>query len=184
MREAVRFCGPLKRATVCCEAGTLVCRLADRNRRRQAGDAAETRSSIDLGVSALATLSTGEVTIGPKSHKVAIKRLRRANKAVARKRRGSHNFRKAKARLRRVHRRIDAIRRDATHKLTTQLTMTYQSIGIEDLNVRGMASNRRLARAIMDGGFCELRRQLNVACAMLKSGTTFNSSLIAQKTSC
>ena len=184
MREAVRFCGPLKRATVCCEAGRRFVALQIETDDVKPVVQPKPAVGVDLGVSALATLSTGEVIVGPKSHKVAIKRLRRANKAVARKRRGSHNFRKAKARLRRVHRRIGAIRRDATHKLTTQLTKTYQSIGIEDLNVRGMASNRRLARAIMDGGFCELRRQLNVACAMLKSGTTFNPSLIAQKTSC
>ncbi len=57
--------------------------------------------------------------------------------------------------------RIAAIRRDATHKATTMLAKTYRRIGIEDLNVRGMARNRHLARSIMDGGFFEFRRQLN-----------------------
>jgi putative transposase len=52
------------------------------------------------------------------------------------------------------------IPRDATHKLTTRLTRTYKLIGIEDLNVRGMVANRSLARAVMDGGFAEFRRQL------------------------
>lgn len=116
---------------------------------------------VDLGVTALATLSTGEVIEGPRSHKAALKRLRRLNKAQARKRRGSANFRKAKARLTKLHARIANIRRDATHKLTTDLTKTYRVIGIEDLNVRGMSANRHLARAVMDGGFFELRRQLD-----------------------
>ncbi|MDD4933608.1 MAG: transposase, partial [Methylacidiphilaceae bacterium] len=56
---------------------------------------------------------------------------------------------------------IANIRRDATHKATTMLTKTYRRIGIEDLNVRGMARNRHLARSIMDGGFFEFRRQLD-----------------------
>ena len=160
MREEVRFSGPLKRATISCEAGRWFVSLIIETDDVKPVMQPETIVGVDLGVSALATLSTGEVIKGPKAHKVALKRQRRANKALSRKRRGSHNFRKAKARLQRVHRRIAATRRDATHKLTTQLAKTYKIIGIEDLNVRGMASNPRLARSIMDGGFHEFRRQL------------------------
>lgn len=60
-----------------------------------------------------------------------------------RKRKGSANRRKAKAKLARLHSRIAAIRRDATHKATNMLAKTYRRIGIEDLNVRGMVRNRR-----------------------------------------
>jgi putative transposase len=161
MREAVRFSGPLKRATVSREAGRWFVALQIETDDVQLVVQPEPVVGIDLGVSALATLSTGEVIEGPKAHKGALQRLRRANKAVARKRRGSANFRKAKRRLARVHSRIANIRRDATHKLTTRLTKTYATIGIEDLNVRGMAANHCLARAIMDGGFHEFRRQLD-----------------------
>ena len=108
----------------------------------------------------LATLSTGEEIVGPKPHKAMLKRLRRANKALARKRRGSRNSAKAKRRLGRLHARIGAIRRDALHKATTMLTKTYRWIGVENLNVRGMTRNRHLARAILDGGWSEFRRQL------------------------
>jgi putative transposase len=52
------------------------------------------------------------------------------------------------------------IRKDATHKATTRLVKTYWRMGLEDLNVRGMARNRCLARSILDGGFREFRRQL------------------------
>jgi putative transposase len=116
---------------------------------------------VDLGVNALATLSTGTTIEGPRAHKAALLRLRRANKALARKRRGSANFRKAEARLARTHARVANIRRDATHKGTTPLAKTYRLIGIEDLNVRGMARNRHLARSVSDGGFREFRRQLD-----------------------
>ena len=62
--------------------------------------------------------------------------------------------------LRTVPGRVANIRRDATHKATTMLAKTYRRIGIEDLNVRGMVRNRRLARSIMDGAFGEFRHQL------------------------
>ena len=93
--------------------------------------------------------------MAPKAHAAALRRLRRANKALARKRRRSANCRKAKTRLIRLHRRIGAIRRDATHKPTTRIAKTFAVIGIEDLNVRGMVRNRHLARAVSDGGFHE-----------------------------
>jgi len=160
MREEARFTGPLKRATVSCEAGRWFVSLLIDTDDVQPVVQPEAAVGIDLGVTTLATLSTGEAIEGPKSHAAALKRLRRANKAMARKRRGSANARKAKARLGRLHRRIGAIRRDATHKLTTRITKTYSVIGIEDLNVRGMVRNRCLARAVSDGGFHEFRRQI------------------------
>jgi putative transposase len=160
MREAVRFTGPLKRATVSCEAGRWFVSLLVETTDVQPVAQPEPAVGIDLGVTTLATLSTGETIEGPKSHKAALTRLRRANKAMARKRRGSRNAKMAKARLARLHHRVAAIRRDATHKLTTRVTKTYAVIGIEDLNVRGMVRNRHLARAVSDGGFHEFRRQI------------------------
>ena len=52
------------------------------------------------------------------------------------------------------------------HKLTTKLTTRYRTIAIEDLNVRGMLSNRKLARSVADMGFYEFRRQLSYKAEM------------------
>ena len=71
-----------------------------------------------------------------------------------------------KARLARLHARIANIRRDATHKATTRIARGWRRIVVEDLNVRGMAANRRLARSIMDGAFHEFRRQLDYKATM------------------
>ena len=163
MREAVRFNGQLKRATISCEAGRWFVSVMV-----ETGDVKPVMPpmpfvGIDVGSKTLATLSTliaEEEIEGPKAHKAALKRLRRANKALARKRRASANFRKAKARLAKLHRRIGAIRRDVTHKLTTRITKTFAVIGIEDLNVRGMLRNHRGARGIADASFFEFRRQI------------------------
>ena len=166
MREALRFSGPAKRATVSLAGGRwFVSVMVETNDvKLVAHPLAEV--GVDLGIKALATLSTGEVVQGPKAHKAALKRLRRANKTLARKRRGSANFRKAKARLARLHARIADIRKDATHKLTTRLAKTYAVIGVENLNVRGMAANGKLARSVMDSSFFEFRRQLAYKCKL------------------
>ena len=63
-------------------------------------------------------------------------------------------------RVARCHARVVSMRGDALHKLTTGLVRTYGRIVIEDLNVKGMVRNRRLARAVSDMGFGEFRRQL------------------------
>jgi hypothetical protein len=114
MREAVRFSGPLKRATVSYEGGRwFVSLMIDTNDVQPVEHPLDV-VGVDLGITALATLSTREIVTGPKAHAAALKRLRCWNKALSRKRRGSANFRKVKARLAKLHARITNIRRDAT----------------------------------------------------------------------
>lgn len=115
---------------------------------------------VDLGVSTLATLSTGETFTGPKALRSLLARLKRLSRSLSRKVKGSRNYARAKMKLARLHARIADIRRDALHQLTTSITRRFHTIGIEDLNVKGMLGNHRLARAIADMSFGELRRQL------------------------
>lgn len=160
MREAVRFSGKLKRVTVSREADQWFASVMIETDDVQPVQQPCAVVGVDLGIKTLAVLSDGMEVEGPKAHKALLKRLRRSSRNLSRKRKGSANRRKAKAGLARLHARISHIRKDATHKLTTMLAKTYRCIGIEDLNVRGMARNRSLARSVMDGGFFELRRQL------------------------
>jgi putative transposase len=73
---------------------------------------------------------------------------------------GSAHWHGTKAKLGRLHARVAAIRNDALHKLTTRLTTTYQQIVIEDLHVKGMVQNHKLARAISDRGLGRFRQML------------------------
>ena len=166
MCEALRFTGRIVSATVS--------RRADRWHVSIIVDAtdaslppAENQGGvgIDLGVSVLATLSTGEQWPGPKALRSLLDRLRRLSRSLSRKEKGSRNRDRAKRRLARLHARIANLRRDSLHKLTTNLTRRFHTIGIEDLNVKGMLANHRLARAIADIGFRELRRQLEYKAA-------------------
>ncbi|WP_326638750.1 IS607 family element RNA-guided endonuclease TnpB [Streptosporangium sp. NBC_01755] len=125
---------------------------------------------VDLGVKALAVLSTGQVVDNPRHHRSALRRLRRLNRQLARqagprtsaggRREPSARWRKTKAALGKAHARAARQRRDGLHKLTSELARLYGTVVVENLNVSGMLANRRLARAVADVGMGEVRRQL------------------------
>jgi putative transposase len=121
---------------------------------------------VDLGLHALATLSTGEKIGGMKPYKAQMRRLQRLSRNLSRKKKGSRNREKAKMKLARLHARIADTRQDALHKLTTELTRRFAVIGIEDLNVKGMQRNHHLARSVADMSFFEFRRQLEYKAGM------------------
>ncbi len=166
MREPLRFTGKVVSATVS--------RTADRwfvsitvDTADPPGRPAENQGvvGVDVGVTALATLSTGETIAGPKPHTALLRRLRRLSRSLSRKQKGSRNRARARRKLARLHARIANIRQDAMHKLTNELARRFHTIVIEDLNVRGMLANRHLARCIADMGWGKFRRQLEYKAA-------------------
>lgn len=125
----------------------------------------QARVGIDLGLKTLAVVADGDAQLlhrweGVKALKSAEARLRRANKAYSRTKSGSAGRARAARRLGSIHARIAALRRSLLHEITTTLACRYGSVAIEDLNTTGMLANRKLARAVADASFGELRRQL------------------------
>jgi putative transposase len=163
MRETLRFTGKIMSATISRVADRWFVSINVDTQDDSHLPEAKNQGAVgvDLGVSALATLSTGEAVAGPKAYKALLCRLQRLSRGLSRKVKGSENRKKAKVKLARLHARIGNIRRDALHQLTTDLTRRFHTVGIEDLNVKGMMANRHLSRSVADMGFFEFRRQLD-----------------------
>ncbi|MEV0459957.1 RNA-guided endonuclease InsQ/TnpB family protein [Catellatospora methionotrophica] len=115
---------------------------------------------VDAGLDSLLTLSTGEKITNPRHERADRQRLARAQRGLARKQKGSANRAKARIRVGRIHARIADRRRDHLHQLTTRLVRETQAIVIEDLTVANVVKNHRLARAISDAAWRQLRTML------------------------
>ncbi len=144
------------------------------------GDRAGPAVGVDIGVSALAVLSTGERVPNPKHLSRYQRRITRRQRELSRRcgpgkgRKPSKRWTDASARLARVHGKVARARADGLHKLTTRLANSYPVVVVEDLNVAGMTASARgsghwrgkagLNRAILDVAPGELRRQLGYKC--------------------
>src|SRR5215467_12907214 len=136
---------------------------------------------IDVGLNRLATLSTGEEVENQAFLKTALKKLRRANKRLHRRKLGSKNREQARRQVARLHYRITCMRADVLHKLTTRLANCYGIIGIEDLNLKGLLRNRKLARSFSDAALGKLLSLLDAKVEqrggqVIKVGRFFPSS--------
>ena len=115
---------------------------------------------IDLGLTDLAVLSTGEKISHPRDWERHERNLKRWQRRLARCQKGSRNRAKRRVKVARAHARVADARRDFLHKFSTQIIRSNDVIAVEDLAVRNMVRNRSLARAISCTGWAELRAML------------------------
>ncbi|MET9909424.1 RNA-guided endonuclease TnpB family protein [Streptomyces sp. NPDC006476] len=120
---------------------------------------------VDAGITSLVTLSTGEKIANPRHGRRDRARLAKAQRELSRKAKGSANREKARRRVAKVHARIADRRRDFLHKLTSRIVHENQVVVIEDLTVRNLLKNGKLARAISDAAWTDLRMMLEYKCA-------------------
>ena len=112
---------------------------------------------VDVGIKELAIVSDGRRFENQKPLTAQLKKLQKLQRKASKKQRGSKNRAKANLKVARLHDEIACTREDAHHKLTTAIARTCRVIGLEDLHVKGMMKNRKLARAMADAGLGQLR---------------------------
>jgi len=114
---------------------------------------------IDVGLETFATLSNGETISNPRLYLQAQKRLRRAQRKVARRKKGSDRRRKAVTILAQVHKDVFNARNDFQHKESTKLIRGYGAIFVEDLNIKGL-SRGMLAKSVHDASWASFLDKL------------------------
>jgi putative transposase len=143
---------------------------------------------VDLGINQMAVTSSGQTYQNPKALRQALKRLARLQRELHRRKPGSRNRAKTRAKIARLHYRISCLRQDAIHQATSDIvartkpdTQRPSMVVIENLNVKGMMQNRKLARSIADVGMGEFGRQIRYKCdwygiSLLEADRWFPSS--------
>jgi putative transposase len=119
-----------------------------------------TEVGLDLGLHDAVVFHTGEREGNPRFFRQDARRLAKAQRRLAKKRRGSRNRDKARRKVARIHARIADRRHDFLHKLSTRIIRENQTICVESLRVKALVKHPTLAQAIHDVGWGEFVRQL------------------------
>lgn len=116
---------------------------------------------IDMGIKSMMVLSDGTFYENPKALKSNLERLKRLQRGLGRKVKGSNNRKKQQIKIARKYYRIICIRKNAIHQATTSIIRKYDRIVIETLQPKNMAKNKKISQAVSDVSFGEIARQLS-----------------------
>ena len=174
-RNSREVLGELRNVTVSSSGSKWYISIQTQREVGQPVPTATTAIGIDLGIARFATFSDGSYLAPLNSFKTQQAKLAKYQRRMAHKQKFSHNWKKAKTKVQKIHTQIANARRDFLHKASCQISQNHAMIVIEDLQVRNMSKSAKgnseqhgkqvkqksgLNRSILDQGWAEFRRQL------------------------
>ncbi|MFC2098792.1 RNA-guided endonuclease InsQ/TnpB family protein [Bacteroidota bacterium] len=168
--------GTIKNITLTRKAGKWYASIQVEQENEIPKHPSDSRIGIDAGIKCFAAFSDGTMVEGVNSFRKHEDALAREQHKLARKRKGSENWKRQKRKISRLHHTISNVRSDFLHKLSTEISKNHATVYVEGLNIRGMSASARgtaeapgsnikakagLNKSILDQGWFEFRRQLD-----------------------
>jgi putative transposase len=185
MEQKLRFGVPPKHVTISKKADRWYASiLVETNDYPEPTSTRKPIVGVDLGIKTLAVLSNGEVFKNHKPLRKMLLKLAKLQKMFARKVKQSRRYKIFKLRIQKLHMFIRFKRQAILHELSDYLTKNFDNIVLEDLNVSGMLKNHKLALAIADVGFSELKQQVDYKSKLRNNNVIIANRFFASSKTC